>query len=105
MVGKKSIWWATFVSSELLKGTYRRLNFKNVKNEEGIIIKDVFCIDESENLSAIDLHKGQPVSFIVDENFNVVNFCYPHDSREETYTRIQQKGKSILEKLREKRKK
>lgn len=109
MIGKKSIWRGKVVKAELLgKSTYRRLHFKNVTNEDDIIMKESFFIDESENLRAINssiLITGDIVSFEVDKNFNVTNFCYPHDSRAETYAKIQQKGKSILEKVRERRRK
>lgn len=109
MLDKNAIWTATFVKAELLgKTSFRRLHFKNVKNEEEEIIKESFFIDESENLRAINSSismTGEIISFVIDENLKVINFCYPHDSREETHSKIQQKGKGVLEKLKEKRKK
>jgi len=99
MESKNTRLTARFVNCELLTGTYRRLNFKNVKNEEGIIIKDIFCIDESENLRAINLTSAHAIGFTVDENFNVLDFDYPHSGRPEAYSKIQQQGKTSLEKL------
>jgi hypothetical protein len=103
MESKKTRLTARFVNSELLTGTYRRLNFKDVKNKEGIIIKDIFCIDESENLRAINLTSAHHIGFEIDGDFNVLHFDYPHDGRMETYSKIQQKGKTILEKLQHRR--
>ena len=109
MLNEKTRLSAIFVKYELIGETlFRRLHFKCIMNEENIIIKDYLTIDESADLRIINIYnlqKGEPVSFTVDKDMKVINFHYPHDGREETYARIQQKGMSILKKLKYRRNK
>ncbi len=81
MVKERSSWRAKFVSQKVVKwGTlYRRIYFKNLENEDGLIVKDSFFIDESKSLKIMGyLTKGDLVSFYADKDLNNIEFCYPH---------------------------
>jgi len=99
MTEKKSIWFGVFTHAECTEQiTLRKLHFKNVRNEKEEIVKTEFSIIETKDLKAIGLPnsmKGQLVSFVInEESLEVENFCYPHDSREETYIKIQREKRS-----------
>ena len=81
MLPSKTSYSAKYISYKILNGNinYRRLYFKNVRNVEGDIIKEDFFIDESEELKAIGyLSHGVIVSFMADEDWENIEFCYPH---------------------------
>lgn len=81
MSANRASWSAKFINYEILDGNfhYRRLNFVNVRNIKGNIVKDCLCIDESEELKIIGhLEYGDIISFTTDENFQNIEFCYPH---------------------------
>lgn len=72
---------AKFINYEYLSSgfKYRRLNFINVRNASGDIIKDCLCIDESKSLKIIGyLSYGDIVNFTADRDFQNIEFCYPH---------------------------
>lgn len=84
MIKKRSSWRAKFISQEVLRWglLYRRIYFKKLENEEGLIVKDSFYIDESESLKIIGpLSKGDLVSFDADEDLNNIEFYYPHGGK------------------------
>ena len=99
---KKSIWNAIFTSYEVLNDNtnYRRLNFIEVRNYEGVLIEKNFFIDENEKLQIGNLNKNEIVCFLTaDEKLeNVIQF-YP--SREEIY--FQKKKETVALKLIERR--
>jgi hypothetical protein len=81
MSANRSRWSAKFINYEILNNNfhYRRLNFTNVRNTNGDVIKDCLCIDESESLKIIGhISYGEIINFIADENFENIEFCYPH---------------------------
>ena len=112
MSPNKTIWNAIFIGYEVLDNTnYRRLNFIDVRNYQGILIEKNFFIDEADKLQIGDLNKNEVVCFVTaDEKLeNVIKF-YP--SRKEIY--FQKKKDTVglklmeirqLKKLKEKRKK
>jgi hypothetical protein len=112
MVKRKSIWSAIFAGYEVLNDNvnYRRLNFIDVRNRDGVLVEKNFFIDETEELRIGNVNKGEIVSFLTaDEKLeNVIKF-YP--SREEIYFEkkryalgLEMMEKKVSDKLREKRK-
>lgn len=105
MVEKKSIWNAIFIDYEILNDNknYRRLNFIDVRNRNGILIEKNFFIDETEELQIRNINKSEIVCFLTaDEKLeNVIKF---HPSREEIHSRIKKEENWVLGKLKEKRK-
>ena len=102
MVEKKSIWNALFIGYEVLNDNvnYRRLNFIDVRNHNGVLIEKNFFIDETEKLKIGKLHKNEIIYFLTaDEKLeNVIKFC---PSREEIY--FQKKKDAVGLKMMEKR--
>lgn len=109
---KKSIWNAIFTGYEVLNDNrnYRRLNFIDLRNYEGILIEKSFFIDETEELQIGNLNKNEIVCFVTaDEKLeNVIKFC---PSREQIYFEkkrhtlgLEMMEKRVLEELTEKRK-
>ncbi len=81
MSANRSSYSAKFINYEYLSSDfkYRRLNFKDVRDSRGIVVKNILCIDESESLIIIGhLNYGDIVSFTADVNFTNIEFCYPH---------------------------
>lgn len=60
------------------------LHFKNMRIEEGGIIKREWILDESTLDKPIVGHltRGEIVSFTADIEFRNIRFCYPHSLRE-----------------------
>ncbi len=86
MTERRSRWGATFVSQEIINwdGLYRRIQFKNLRNEIGLIVRDSFFIDESKSLRITGvLPKGEIVYFYADEDLLNIEFCYPHGETNE----------------------
>ncbi len=84
MTERRSRWVATFVSQEILEwgSLYRRIYFKNLRNETGLIVRESFCIDESESLRITGgLPYGEIVYFYADEDLSNIEFCYPHGEK------------------------
>lgn len=61
------------------------LHFKNIRAEEGGIIKREWILDESVLDKQIVGHltRGEIVSFKADIEFMNIEFCYPHSLREQ----------------------
>jgi hypothetical protein len=80
MIGKRSIWTAIFVDYEVLNDNinYRRLNFIDARNRNGILIEKKISIDENEGLQIGKVNKGEIVCFLTaDEKLgNIIKF-YP----------------------------
>ena len=78
----KTSYSAKFINYEILNNDlrYRRLNFTEVRNSSGDIVKNCLCVDESESLKIIGhLDKGYIVGFtasIVD--LTNIEFLYPY---------------------------
>ena len=73
----KTIWTAMFTGYEVLDNTnYRRLNFIDVRNYEGILIEKNFFINETGKLQVGKLNKNEIVCFVTaDEKLeNVIKF-------------------------------
>lgn len=81
----KTSYSAKFINYEILNKNfhYKRLNFTNVRNRNGDLVKYCLCIDESESLKIIGhLSYGEIVNFVADENFQNIEFCYPHGTND-----------------------
>ncbi len=84
MIKKRSTWSATFVDQKIEKWTvlYRRIYFKNLRNEDNQVVKDSFHIDESDSLTITGgLSYGDQVIFDADEDLNNIEFHYPHGTK------------------------
>ncbi len=96
---KKSNWTAVFVYQKLLKGKHlhRRLYFRNLRNEDGLIIRENFVIDESESIKAGGRFEvGDTVSFYADEDFKNIEFCYPYYGNHKEYSKLQKECLKII---------
>lgn len=83
MKRKNAIFTAIFKDYEMLNDNlpYRRLHLIDVRNHEGILIKDQIFINETEELQ-LDINENKIICFLAEDKTleNIIKF-YPYPKR------------------------